>query len=124
MADNKTESKNETKDVSAAAASVANPIVPAPNKPAVANDKPQLPSSKSSVGDYDVDDEGSVTTGNLTRDAIIGTLKGKFVDQGKSSDEALELAVKRGFEMVKPSDADAQSLANVRGPQKTRAVEK
>jgi hypothetical protein len=122
--DKKNEPKNDTKDVSAAAASVANPPAPAAPKPGVTNDKAPLPSAKSNVGDYDVDAEGAITTGNLTRDAIIGTLKGKYVEQGKSSDEALELAVKRGFEMVRPNESDAQGLANARGPRKTPAAEK
>lgn len=65
--------------------------------------KAQMPAKSAAVGEYKVDpDTQAVTTGNFTRDAIIDLQRGKFVEQGKSSEEALELAIKRGFEMVKP----------------------
>jgi len=64
--------------------------------------KPQMPAKGAKVPAYEVaPDTGAVKTGNLTRDAIIDIQRGKFVEAGKSTEEALELAVKRGFEMVR-----------------------
>jgi hypothetical protein len=78
------------------------PKNPPPAGKSVVNDKPQMPSKSTAVPEYKVNDEtGEITTGNFTRDAIIQFQRGKFMEQGKSEDEARELAVKRGFEMVK-----------------------
>lgn len=40
------------------------------------------------------------SSGNLTRDSIIETARGKLVADGKTEEEAQKLAVKRGFEMI------------------------
>jgi hypothetical protein len=71
----------------------------------VVNDRPQMPAKAAALPEYkvEIDESGEekIVTGNMTRDAIIGFQRGKFMETGKSSEEALELAVKRGFEMVK-----------------------
>ena len=77
------------------------------------NTKPQAPAKNAPVYDYKVETdretgEERIVTGNHTRDAIIGFQKGKFMEQGKSAEEALELAVKRGFEMVKDPPKPAE----------------
>lgn len=67
----------------------------------VVNDRPQMPAKSTATPEYRVDANGDALTGNFTRDAIIQFQRGKFMEQGKSAEEATELAVKRGFEMVK-----------------------
>lgn len=45
--------------------------------------------------------EETISTGHLTRDSIVQFQRAKFMEAGKSADEASELALKRGYEMVK-----------------------
>jgi hypothetical protein len=76
----------------------------------IVNDKPQMPAKAAPAYDYKVETdpvtgEERILTGNFTRDAIVLFQRGKFMEQGKSADEALELAVKRGYEMVKDPPA-------------------
>ncbi len=69
---------------------------PQPEKPAAAR-APSVPRAS----DFELDTAtGLLKTGNLTRDSLVGTLKARFVEQGKSDTEALDLAVVRAFEMI------------------------
>jgi len=63
----------------------------------LAKDKPQQPSPNTKVRKFAIGE----STGNMTRDNIVVFQRAKFMEQGKSEDEAHELAVKRAFEMVK-----------------------
>ncbi len=78
-----------------------------PQNPAAktVNDKAQMPAKNAPTFEYklevDASGEEKIVTGNMTRDAIISFQRGKFMEQGKAADEALELAVKRGYEMIK-----------------------
>jgi hypothetical protein len=80
---------------------------PQPNdkSKSVVNDRPQMPAKAAALPEYKVETDASgeekIVTGNMTRDAIISFQRGKFMEQGKTIEEATELAVKRGFEMVK-----------------------
>lgn len=42
-----------------------------------------------------------IVTGHITRDSIIEFQNAKLIEAGKSPAEALDLAVKRGYEMVR-----------------------
>ena len=89
------------------ASSASTPAVgDAPARGNVTNDKPQMPAKDAPMPKYEVKTdpdtgEEKIVTGNFTRDAIVQFQRGKFLEQGKSEDEATKLAVKRGFEIVK-----------------------
>lgn len=69
---------------------------PVDNKPVAAR-TPAMPRAS----DFELDPAtGLLKTGNLTRDSLVGTLKARFVEAGKSDAEAMDLAVARAFEMI------------------------
>jgi hypothetical protein len=76
-------------------------VLPNDKSKSVVNDRAQMPAGGKATPEYKLDANGDPITGNFTRDAIIQFQRGKFIEQGKSAEEATELAVKRGFEMVR-----------------------
>jgi hypothetical protein len=50
---------------------------------------------------HTIAEDGSIRTGNLTRDNIAMQIRGTLTAEGKSEADATKAAVKRAYEMVK-----------------------